>query len=39
MIKRFIKSAHDAMYGVLPAEREEGNSMPRFYPGRRKGEG
>ena len=30
MIKRFIKAAHDAMYGVLPAEKEEGQGMAEY---------
>jgi pilus assembly protein Flp/PilA len=30
MIKRFSKAAHDAMYGVLPQEREEGQGMAEY---------
>jgi len=30
MIKRIAKAAHDAMYGVLPAEREEGQGMAEY---------
>ena len=30
MIKRFAKAAHDAMYGVLPQEREEGQGMAEY---------
>jgi len=30
MIKRFTKAAHDAMYGVLPQEREEGQGMAEY---------
>ena len=29
MIKRFAKSAHDSIYGVLP-EREEGQGMAEY---------
>ena len=30
MIKRIAKAAHDAMYGVLPQEREEGQGMAEY---------
>jgi len=30
MIKRFVKAVHDAMYGVLPAEKEEGQGMAEY---------
>jgi len=30
MIKRFVAAARDAMYGVLPTEREEGQGMAEY---------
>ena len=30
MIKRFMTAAHDAMYGVLPSEKEEGQGMAEY---------
>jgi pilus assembly protein Flp/PilA len=30
MIKRFTKAAHDAMYGMLPQEREDGQGMAEY---------
>jgi len=30
MVKRIVKAVHDAMYGVLPAEKEEGQGMAEY---------